>query len=154
MACSVCSICSQIYEDHQNIIEDDCVSTKTPIRCWGCSLSNGGNSNKNNQQISPIPLSLYMEDKASNIVYKKPSSTFFNVNWNQSSDRPIPHIQNTNIHRNTSSLRGMRTSLKPGAISPGGIGVDIKHNSFYRYNLRIRGAVLKTNKCCNNPNYK
>jgi hypothetical protein len=76
-------------------------------------------------------------------VYQKPIILYHNVNWNQSSDRAIPHIQPTNVQRNSSSLRGTRTSSKPGSMVPGGVGVDIKHNSFNRYNLRLRGAVLK-----------
>ena len=128
------------------------LSTKTPIRCWGCSMKINGSLldpyKKRNTQIQPT--SLYMDDKSSVIVYKNPTPLFFNVNWNQSSDRPIPHKQITNVQRNTSSLLGTRTGMKPGAMAPGGVGVDIKHNSFYRYNLRKRGAVLKTNKCCEN----
>lgn len=159
MACSNCSNCSNCLQPEQDIPQDICVinkkpfelSTKTPNRCWGCAMGINTNSlvpykPRYNQTL---PTSLYSEDKSSVVVYKNPSSMFFNVNWNQSSDRPIPHKQTTNVQRNTSSLLGTRTSLKPGAMSPGGVGVDIKHNSFYRYNLRKRGAVLKTNKCCN-----
>jgi len=158
MSCQSCSKLSQYDEntsehESEHIPGNSCivdksifiVSTKTPIRCWGCSIKNS----QNTIQRIPTSTSLYMEDKSSKIVYKHPLPLFFNVNWNQSSDRPNPHIQNTNVERNTSSLSGTRTSLKPGACSPGGMGVDIKHNSFYRYNLRIRGSVLKKNKCCN-----
>jgi len=156
-----CSSCLRIIPDTPSNIcpDNNCVidktpfivSTKTPIRCWGCAMGIGYNVNTLNPykpQYIVKPTSLYMDDKSSLVVYKNPLPLFFNVNWNQSSDRPIPHIQITNIQRNTSSLLGTRTGSKPGAMSPGGVGVDIKHNSFYRYNLRIRGAVLKTNKCC------
>ena len=155
-----CQNCFKQFHHDENIPEDDSnyisgnsclvdksafiISTKIPNRCWGCSIK------KSNNTIQGIPTStsLYMEDKSATVVYKHPLPLFFNVNWNQSSDRPNPHKQITNVQRNTSSLIGTRTSLKPGACSPGGIGVDIKHNSFYRYNLRIRGSVLKKNKCC------
>ena len=104
------------------------------------------------------PMSVYTSDISSLNVYQNPNTLYHNVNWNQSSDRAIPHIQPTNVQRNSSSLRGTRTSLKPGATVPGGVGVDIKHNSFNRYNLRLRGAVLKTKKQSSNilkfPAYK
>ena len=32
-----------------------------------------------------------------------------------------------------------RTRLRPGALSPGGTGVDIKHNSYHRYLARLKG---------------
>ena len=156
-----CSTCLQIVPDTpSNICRDTCVinkstffvSTKIPIRCWGCDTGIGYNNantiNHHKPQYIVQPTSLYTEDKSSLVVYKNPTPSFFNVNWNQSSDRPIPHKQITNIQRNTSSLIGTRTGSKPGSMSPGGVGVDIKHNSFYRYNLRLRGGVLKTNKCC------
>jgi hypothetical protein len=99
-----------------------------------------GNSNKYT--------SVYMENKSSLQVYNYSKLLYQDVNWNQSSDRPIPHIQSTSIFRNSSSLRGTKTSLKPGATSPGGKGVDVKHNSFNRYNLRLRGSLLKRKSCC------
>ena len=89
------------------------------------------------------PMSVYMANLSSLYVYQKPTVLYQNVNWNQSSDRAIPHSQPTNVQRNSSSLRGTRTSSKPGSMVPGGVGVDIKHNSFNRYNLRLRGAILK-----------
>jgi hypothetical protein len=89
-------------------------------------------------------MTVYTADKSALNVYQKPNILYHNVNWNQSSDRAIPHIQPTNVQRYSSSLRGTKTGLKPGASVPGGVGVDIKHNSFNRYNLRLRGAILKT----------
>jgi hypothetical protein len=153
MGCSNCLQPDQDIPEHVCIISKSTyeLSTKTPIRCWGCAMGTNTNSvvPYKMRYNETLPTSLYMEDKSSIVVYKNPIPLFFNVNWNQSSDRPIPHKQTTNIQRNTSSLVGTRTGLKPGAMAPGGVGVDIKHNSFYRYNLRKRGAVLKTNKCCN-----
>lgn len=86
------------------------------------------------------PMSIYMSNLASLYVYQRPLLIYHNVNWNQSSDRAIPHIQPSIVNRNTSSLRGTRTGSKPGSISPGGEGVDIKHNSFNRYYLRLKGS--------------
>lgn len=49
------------------------------------------------------------------------------------------------VHRNTSSLRGSRTSLKPGSLAPGNKGVDIKHNSYDRYLAKLKVKSLKPN---------
>lgn len=67
------------------------------------------------------------------------------VNWNQMSDRKEPHIQvvktgaGTGYH--SSSTRRTITSNRPGAMSPGGSGVDIKHNSYDRYLNRLKGKA-------------
>ena len=65
------------------------------------------------------------------------------VNWNQMSDRKEPHVQNAvtgsgSAYR-SSSTRHTITGSRPGAQSPGGCGVDIKHNSYDRYLNRLKG---------------
>jgi hypothetical protein len=63
-----------------------------------------------------------------------------------SSDRIHPSNMHNNmrvVNRNTSSLLGSRTSLKPGCLAPGGIGVDIKHNSYDRYLAKLKAKNLK-----------
>lgn len=66
------------------------------------------------------------------------------VNWNQMSDRAVPHHQ-TNSSRSQGSFyhgnsrRHTQTRCQPGATNPGGWGVDIKHNSYYRYLGRLKG---------------
>lgn len=165
-----CSSCSNNYEESSNCVECDdpkityqC-SNKSPIDKYSC-LDCSGNvilkdvrpppvcgtcplkTNtipRNPYRSFEIPMSIYMSNLSSLNVYQKPTTLFYNVNWNQSSDRAKPHIQPTNNQRNSSSLRGTRTSLKPGAMTPGGVGVDIKHNSFNRYYLRIKGLNIRT----------
>ena len=64
------------------------------------------------------------------------------VNWNQMSDRRQPHRQFAGASGSTygaSSTRRTITRLQPGALSPGGHGVDIKHNSYDRYLNRLKG---------------
>jgi hypothetical protein len=34
-------------------------------------------------------------------------------------------------------------SLRPGALTPGGIGCDIKHNSYDRYLAKVKGKYLR-----------
>jgi hypothetical protein len=71
------------------------------------------------------------------------------VNWNQMSDRRRPHIQFSSQPHGTiragsllkrSSARYL-PGLKPGVYSPGGSGVDIKHNSYDRYLNRLKGRA-------------
>jgi hypothetical protein len=59
------------------------------------------------------------------------------------SDRKDPHIQvvktGSGSTYGASSTRRTITRLRPGALSPGGSGVDIKHNSYERYLNRLKG---------------
>lgn len=66
-----------------------------------------------------------------------------NVYWNQMSDRARPANQKTKVASgatyHSSSTRHSITRDRPGAMSPGGIGVDIKHNSYDRYINKLKG---------------
>jgi hypothetical protein len=91
--------------------------------------------------------SLYTANLGPLSAYKKPISDrnagFYGVCWNQMSDRPVPSVQrasiptgyNTSMNRRHTSV----TSSKPGSQTPGGIGCDIKHNSYDRYLNRLKG---------------
>jgi len=67
------------------------------------------------------------------------------VNWNQMSDRARPAHQTTKVASgstyHTSSTRHTITRHRPGAMSPGGVGVDIKHNSYDRYLNKLKGRA-------------
>jgi hypothetical protein len=67
------------------------------------------------------------------------------VYWNQMSDRAQPANQVTKVASgstyHTSSTRHTITRHRPGAMSPGGVGVDIKHNSYDRYLNKIKGRA-------------
>lgn len=71
--------------------------------------------------------------------YFVPAKTY----WNQMSDRARPSNQVTKVASgaayHSSSTRHTITRNRPGAMSPGGIGVDIKHNSYDRYLNKIKG---------------
>ena len=73
-----------------------------------------------------------------------------NLNWNTQSDRLLPGNSSKNFNtftRNGNSRKSTITSLRPGALTPGGYGVDVKHNSYARYLARKKGAtVLKQEK--------
>ena len=110
------------------------------------------------QNTVRVPSSLYSMNLAALNVYQKPSSVYSvidvggsnyivspGVNWNQMSDRKTPHLQpfatsSGSTYRGSSTKRSI-TSLRPGAMSPGGAGVDIKHNSYDRYLNRLKGKA-------------
>lgn len=75
-----------------------------------------------------------------------PLSTFANVNWNQSSDRNRPSVQYSIVPSRGNSTKHSITRERPGSCSPGGKGVDIKHNSYDRY-LNRRKSNLVRNQC-------
>ena len=63
--------------------------------------------------------------------------------WNQSSDQQVAAIQPFANLSHGNSQRQTLTSIKPGACSPGGVGVDIKHNAYARYLNKKKAANLK-----------
>ena len=131
-------------------------------RCNGCNnnlASNDPASQYQRQKIIQntvrVPSSLFTMNLGALNVYEKPNLDYSvvdisgsayvvspGVNWNQMSDRKQPHIQvvktgaGTGYH--SSSTRRTITANRPGAMSPGGSGVDIKHNSYDRYLNRIK----------------
>ncbi len=98
-------------------------------------------TNKIINGIVRMPASLYLAKIASQNVYQQTDS----VNWNQMSDRKIRHEQPHTVPTRGNTTRTTTTALRPGAMNPGGSGVDVKHNSYNRYINRIKG---KNNNCC------
>ena len=111
------------------------------------------------QKTVRINSSLYTMNIAGLNVYQPPSKTYQvieqaganyiippGLNWNQMSDRTRPSKQvvksGSGSTYGSSSLRGTKVRNRPGAMSPGGSGVDIKHNSYERYLNRIKGKGL------------
>jgi hypothetical protein len=112
--------------------------------CKGCDFSNTNNVynrlqiQKRIQNVVRIPSSLYQDNLSALNVYEKP--LYINqTNQNQSSDRLHYHKQNVVIPSHCNTTKYTRTNCRPGASSPGGVGVDIKHNSYARYLNRIKG---------------
>lgn len=108
------------------------------------------------QNTVRVKSSLYTMNLAALSVYQRPRLTYGvvdnsgatyivppNVNWNQMSDRKEPHVQRivsgSGSSYGASSTKRTIVRLRPGALSPGGSGVDIKHNSYDRYLNRIKG---------------
>lgn len=108
-----------------------------------------------------VPSSIYTMNIAGLNAYEHPNEVYKpvevagsiylvspGVNWNQMSDRREPHIQKVVTASGSTyggnSLKRSLVRCRPGAGSPGGSGVDIKHNSYDRYLNRIKGkAPLK-----------
>lgn len=73
----------------------------------------------------------------------------------QASDRNKPSgltSRHQIINRNTSSLHGSRTSLKPGSLAPPNNGVDVKHGSYDRHLAKLKAKSLKPRSSTINQN--
>ena len=112
--------------------------------CKGCIDYNTNNPMKRLQiqkviqKVVRVPSSLYYDNLNSVNVFQKP--LYYNhLNWNQSSDRLACHHQYNIVPSHCNTTKSTKTSIKPGACSPGGLGVDIKHNSYARYLFRLKG---------------
>jgi hypothetical protein len=66
------------------------------------------------------------------------------TNWNQMSDRVLASVQPPLHATRGNSLKSTLTSDRPGAGSPGGKGVDVKHDSYARYLNKKKATNLKT----------
>jgi hypothetical protein len=104
-----------------------------------------------------VPSSEYTMNVGALSVYQRPENRYQvipvaggsyylappGVNWNQMSDRKEPHVQKVVTSSGSTyggnSLRRSLVRMRPGAMSPGGVGVDIKHNSYDRYLNRLKG---------------
>jgi hypothetical protein len=81
----------------------------------------------------------------------KTTSGFYNVNWNQSSDRnraansDLPtNVKIRYVPTRGNSTKHSLTRARPGASAPGGQGVDVKHNSYDRYLARLKSNNIRT----------
>ena len=73
--------------------------------------------------------------------------------WNQMSDRLKPSCQVVVTPSHGNSRRGTKTAHRPGAGSPGGCGVDVKHGSYDRYLARKKGHTLRTSVIAKEPKH-
>ena len=86
----------------------------------------------------PVAQSQYLDSIASLNVYSPPTLKI-GVNWNQMSDRPVPHVVKRNVPSRGNSTKYSITRHRPGAQSAPGSGVDVKHGSYHRYLERLKG---------------
>lgn len=149
-----------------NAKNQTCSTMNVNDSCRGCYKNMSSNDpaminqrQKIIQKTVRINSSLYTMNIAGLNVYQSPSPNYQVVeqagasylippglNWNQMSDRARPANQivktGSGSTYGSSSLRGTKVRNRPGAMSPGGSGVDIKHNSYERYLNRIKGKGL------------
>lgn len=110
------------------------------------------------QNTVRVASSLYTMNLAGLSGYQNPLSTYQLVNqpgtpyiappsvyWNQMSDRAKPADQVVKTGSGStyhgSSTRHTIVRCRPGAMSPGGVGVDIKHNSYERRLNKLKGKA-------------
>jgi len=122
-------------------------------RCRGCNKGLSGNTpadqyqkQKLIQNTVRVYSSLYTMNLGSLSSYQRPTVETNLVGWNQQSDRPYPSVQKASIPTGfNTSMNGRHhsnTSSKPGSQTPGGIGCDIKHNSYDRYLNKLKGRKV------------
>jgi len=112
--------------------------------CWSCNgnLSSSDPASQYQrlkiiQNTVRVPSSLYTMNLGALNVYQSPVD-HTRVNWNQMSDRAVRHSQPVNVSSHGSRTRRTITRHQPNASTPGGLGCDIKHNSYYRYLDRLK----------------
>jgi hypothetical protein len=149
----------RIYDPKNHV----CSTMNVNNSCRGCYKNMSSNDpaminqrQKIIQKTVRINSSLYTMNVAGLNAYQTPSKNYQLVeqsgstyvippglNWNQMSDRARPaHQMVKSGSSGSSSLKGTKVRNRPGAMSPGGLGVDVKHNSYERYLNRIKGKGL------------
>ncbi len=68
------------------------------------------------------------------------------VNWNQMSDRAVPHHGTAYNPSRGNSTRATLVRHRPGAGAFAGVGVDVKHGSYARYLNRLKARSVRTQK--------
>ena len=139
----------------ENIYDSGLYGCGNSCRSYGCNTNLSANNPASQYQRQKIiwntvrvPASLYMSDLGALASYESPLPEF-KVNWNQMSDRRNRSFQPTLVaggsFYHASSVKNTITRCRPGAGCPGGYGVDVKHNSYYRYmnRLKAQGPVRR-----------
>jgi hypothetical protein len=122
-------------------------------RCRGCIKGLNGNTPADQYQKQKIiqntvrvQPSLYTMNLASLSSYQTKPDDVYRVGWNQQSDRAYPSVQNASIKTGfNNSMNGRHrsfTSSRPGTQTPGGVGCDIKHNSYDRFLNKLKGRKI------------
>lgn len=96
------------------------------------------------------PSSIYLMNLSSFTSASQRLASKKNVNWNQMSDSLSAAKQPALNPTHGNSLRRTLTSDRPGAATPGGTGVDVKHDSYARYLNRKKAINMKTQIKTNN----
>lgn len=130
-------------------------------RCRNCDTNLTGNSPANQyqrlkiiQNTVRVPSSLYTMNLGALSAYKEATPATYGVCWNQQSDRPVPSVSVATVPSGSTSMAVSsrlgfgnygyagrsytQTCSRPGGQTPGGVGCDIKHNSYARRLNRLK----------------
>ena len=64
--------------------------------------------------------------------------------WHNQSDRNVAGVVNRHVPTRGNSKTSSITRARPGGLSAGGSGVDIKHGSYARYLAKLKGKTLSS----------
>tara|TARA_B100001287_G_scaffold250536_1_gene231137 strand:- start:112 stop:894 length:783 start_codon:yes stop_codon:yes gene_type:complete len=105
------------------------------------------------QKTVGVSGSEYTMNKAALMVFSGKNSTASNAS-DRIAQSNVP--QRLQTPRTTNSVLSTKLSLRPGAMNPGGKGVDVKHNSYARYLAKKKGSKVyraqQQNALTGNPN--
>jgi hypothetical protein len=161
----LCTTCTSGSCKRCNLLQCECQCTSyktlSYYRLRNCGIENTQTQKaqyqrqKIMQNTVRVPSSLYTMNVGSLSSYQNADNKY-RVPWNQMSDRSEAHIQphltSSGSEYRGSSTRRTITRLQPGALVPGGAGVDIKHNSYERRLNRLKGRALLKSQVVP-PNY-
>ena len=120
----------------------NCRNGRTATKLTGNSPSQRYQKLKLIHNTVRVPSSIYTMNLGALNVYQAPNK-IYGVNWNQMSDRPYPSNQRATVPTGYGNSKNNKhtsvTSSRPGCQTPGGVGCDIKHNSYDRYLNRLKG---------------
>lgn len=132
----------------------NCLYTQSPtynvVQCVSCAACTSATAcsaeitQKRIWQQVRTPASLYMMNVGALTSAAERLKNKAQVNWNQRSDRQEASTQTAVHPSHGNSTRSSLTRERPGACAPGGIGVDIKHDSYARYLNRKKAGNLRT----------
>ena len=80
-----------------------------------------------------MPTSLYLLKKSTDTIGCSKKNTCPPYSTSNLSDQTVLSTSIATVPTRGNSLKSTITSLRPGAMTPGGKGVDIKHGSYARY---------------------
>jgi hypothetical protein len=107
--------------------------------CKACAINNSHTNPVINYQNQQRIWNSVRIDCAQYAMNKAALTTYEPFLWNQQSDRTFPHVQIATVPSHGNSTKRTITRARPGAGTPGGIGCDIKFNSYARYLNRLKG---------------
>lgn len=145
----------QVYGRLNDIQYKECSNRPnnyTDDQCVGCVCAQGictplvsskqilQAENRRTYNIARIPASEFANNLGAFHVFS--GSRVNGQTWNQSSDRALEHQTLNPVPSHGNSTKTSITRPRPGALRPGGKGVDIKHNSYARYLNRRKGQAM------------